>query len=242
MYDGRTLDADFPEIGTGGFSAPVLHSPRTYEAADRDALAALGIRAAGRGLIHLGQIKGQFDLAVTFSGDDGQSLTIGDGAALSGSISMTGNGARTILSGCGAPGGQNSRLTLILVDGARAYFGKGLISIGSSWNIFKTRLVVGDNHLASWEVFARNHDGHAIFDHETKAPLNNPRDILIGPHVWLGQRSYVVKGVEIGEGAIVGACAVVTKPVEPRCAVAGNPAKVVRRNVDWALARYAEGL
>lgn len=39
----------------------------------------------------------------------------------------------------------------------------------------------------------------------------------------------VLKGVTIGEGAIVAACAVVTKDVPPYCVVAGNPAVVVKK-------------
>jgi galactoside O-acetyltransferase len=41
----------------------------------------------------------------------------------------------------------------------------------------------------------------------------------------------VLKGVTIGEGAVVAACSVVTKDVPPYCLVAGNPARVIRELV-----------
>lgn len=43
----------------------------------------------------------------------------------------------------------------------------------------------------------------------------------------------ILKGVTIGEGAIIAARAVVTKDVPPHSIVAGNPAKVIRQNIKW---------
>ena len=52
---------------------------------------------------------------------------------------------------------------------------------------------------------------------------------MIKDNVWIGQHSTILKGVTIGEGAVVGCCSVVTKDVEPYTVVAGNPAKQVKR-------------
>jgi acetyltransferase-like isoleucine patch superfamily enzyme len=46
---------------------------------------------------------------------------------------------------------------------------------------------------------------------------------------WIGARSIILKGVTVGEGAIVGAGSVVTKDVEPFTMVGGNPARLLRR-------------
>ena len=45
---------------------------------------------------------------------------------------------------------------------------------------------------------------------------------------WIGARAFVLPSVTIGEGAVVAACAVVTRDVPPWTVVAGNPAKVVQ--------------
>lgn len=54
----------------------------------------------------------------------------------------------------------------------------------------------------------------------------------IGRNCFIGGRSLILPGVEIGDGCVVGAGAVVTKSVPPGCVVAGNPAQVLRRNID----------
>ena len=53
----------------------------------------------------------------------------------------------------------------------------------------------------------------------------------IGKHCFIGARSIVLPGIEIGDESIVGAGSVVTKDVPPRSIVAGNPARIIRRNV-----------
>jgi acetyltransferase-like isoleucine patch superfamily enzyme len=51
---------------------------------------------------------------------------------------------------------------------------------------------------------------------------------VIGNDVWLGDGSTILSGVRIGDGAVVGARAVVVKHVPPYAIVAGNPARIVR--------------
>ena len=54
------------------------------------------------------------------------------------------------------------------------------------------------------------------------------RPISIKNKAWIGFNSIILKGVTIGEGAIVGAGSVVTKDVPPYTIVAGNPARIIR--------------
>lgn len=51
---------------------------------------------------------------------------------------------------------------------------------------------------------------------------------IIGNDVWIGQFSLILSGVTVGDGAVIGAKAVVTKDVPPYAIVAGNPARLIR--------------
>ena len=53
-------------------------------------------------------------------------------------------------------------------------------------------------------------------------------DIIVEDDVWIGERTIILSGVRIGQGAVVGAGSVVTKDIPPYAVVAGNPAKVLR--------------
>lgn len=60
----------------------------------------------------------------------------------------------------------------------------------------------------------------------------NKGDIVIGNDVWIGYESVVLSGVHIGDGAIIGARAVITKDVPPYSIVGGVPAKEIRKRFD----------
>lgn len=53
----------------------------------------------------------------------------------------------------------------------------------------------------------------------------------IGQNCFIGGRSIILPGISIGDGSIVGAGSVVTKDVPPGCAVAGNPARIVKEGI-----------
>lgn len=61
---------------------------------------------------------------------------------------------------------------------------------------------------------------------------DNKGDIVIGSDVWIGYESVILSGVHIGDGAIIGARAVVTKDVPPYAIVGGVPAKIIRKRFD----------
>ncbi|MEG0692843.1 MAG: CatB-related O-acetyltransferase [Oscillospiraceae bacterium] len=58
---------------------------------------------------------------------------------------------------------------------------------------------------------------------------DNKGDIMIGNDVWIGYEAVILSGVTIGDGAIIGTRAVVTKDVPPYTIVGGVPAKPIRR-------------
>ena len=70
---------------------------------------------------------------------------------------------------------------------------------------------------------------------------DNKGDIIVGNDVWIGYEAVVLAGVAIGDGAIIGARAVVTKDVPPYTIVGGVPAKAIRKRFsDLEIARLLE--
>ena len=88
---------------------------------------------------------------------------------------------------------------------------------------------IGKDTAIAREVIIRDTDAHDIIGkkHEKVKP------VVIGDHVWIGAKAMIMKGVTIGNGSIVAAGAIVTKDVPENCIVAGVPAKVISKNIEW---------
>jgi len=111
--------------------------------------------------------------------------------------------------------GEYGRITI----GDNTFINSGT-SIGSLASV-----TIGNNVAIGNYVLILDSDYHNPLDH-TKPGAKAP--ITIGDNVWIGARSTVLKGVTIGQHAVVAAGAVVTKDVPAYAFVAGVPAKVVR--------------
>lgn len=71
---------------------------------------------------------------------------------------------------------------------------------------------------------------------------DNKGDIVIGSDVWIGYEAVILSGVTIGNGAVIGSRAVVTKDVPPYTIVGGVPAKPIRRRFEEAVIARLEAL
>ncbi|QBS13480.1 CatB-related O-acetyltransferase [Legionella geestiana] len=74
-----------------------------------------------------------------------------------------------------------------------------------------------------------------IFQHawpEVPFVPNRKKDTVIGNDVWIGYDATILPGITIGDGAIIGSKAVVTRDVAPYEIVGGNPAEVIRKRFD----------
>lgn len=90
------------------------------------------------------------------------------------------------------------------------------------------RITIGADCAISWDVTIMDTDYHCIIPSEKKtAPVK------IGNHVWIGARAMVLKGVNVGDGAVIAAGAIVTSDVPPHTLVAGVPAKVIKSDIGW---------
>ncbi len=112
--------------------------------------------------------------------------------------------------------------------------------IGASHLVCSKEINIGNDVLIAWGCTIVDHNSHAIeftgrqkdvadwFQGKKDWSSVVRQEINIMDKAWIGFNSIILKGVTIGEGAIVGAGSVVTKDVPPWTIVAGNPAKVIR--------------
>ncbi|MDR1976641.1 MAG: hypothetical protein LBQ18_06575 [Campylobacteraceae bacterium] len=98
-----------------------------------------------------------------------------------------------------------------------------------------TGLIIGEDCMISVGIIIRAADGHTVLDRKTNNILNHPQGLVtIGDHCWIGQNVNLTKNAKLPNNTIVGMAAVVTKSfTEEYTAIAGNPAKVVKRDVTW---------
>lgn len=121
--------------------------------------------------------------------------------------------------------------------------------IGASHVICKSNVEFGDNVFVAWGTYFYDHDSHSIdyrerendiitqlqdyragrnFIENKNWAVVNSKPIKVCSNAWIGMNCIILKGVTIGNGAIVGAGSVVTKDVAPWTIVGGNPAKLIK--------------
>lgn len=133
----------------------------------------------------------------------------------------------------------------------------GVIKIGkrtfinAGTNIISiNEIEIGDDVTIGWNIYIYDHDSHSLDYRFRKDDIERQREdfyanrnfifskdwstvksapVKICNKVWIGFNAIILKGVTIGEGAIVAAGAVVTKDVPAWTVVAGNPATIVKK-------------
>lgn len=94
---------------------------------------------------------------------------------------------------------------------------------------------IGDDVLIAGECSISDYSQHPVDPEKRVASLQvDPEDVRpvrIGNRAWLGRRATILPGVTVGDDAVVGACAVVTKDVPPGAICVGNPGRILSRSV-----------
>lgn len=96
-------------------------------------------------------------------------------------------------------------------------------------------IILGKDCMLSLNVFMWASDTHQILEKDSKNILNRAsQGIKLGDHCWIGHRVSILKGVHLASNTIVGGGSVVTRSCKkPNCAIAGNPARVIKENIVW---------
>lgn len=116
-----------------------------------------------------------------------------------------------------------------IINNGKLTIGQGACNV--NLNIMCTEeITIGNGVRIGRNVSIRDYNGkHVIVDdhYQTHAPVH------VGDHCWLCSGCTIMPGVNIGEGSVIAANAVVTKDVPPHSLVGGVPAKVLRNNIEW---------
>lgn len=122
--------------------------------------------------------------------------------------------------------------------------------IGNGTYISRSQIEIGNNVIIAWGCTIYDHDSHSLNYMDRRKDIDdvlnnirngknfilnkdwsnvNSKPIKICDDAWIGMNVLILKGVTIGEGAVVAAGSVVTKDVPAWTIVAGNPATVVKK-------------
>lgn len=99
--------------------------------------------------------------------------------------------------------------------------------------IIRKKVYCAENVLMAWHITIMDHDAHRIFNIENER-INPEKDIYLGENIWIGCNTTILKGTSLKRDIIIGAGSVVaTKINEVGVVLAGNPARIIKKDVTW---------
>ena len=123
---------------------------------------------------------------------------------------------------------------IITMEGnATLHIGENAGIRGVNFLLRGANLDVGKLCMFSNNIYLRNTDSHKVISLEDNQIMNPSKDIRLGEHVWIGQNATILKGVTVGDNAIIAMGAVVTKDVPANSIAAGNPSRIVKTGITW---------
>ncbi len=102
-------------------------------------------------------------------------------------------------------------------------------------------ITIGNDVMFSINIRVLSGDGHSLFDITTGKNVNSileelsdyKKKTVIGDHVWVGMNATIMAGTNIGSGSVIGANSLVKGVFPNNCAIGGNPAKLLKKDVAW---------
>lgn len=118
----------------------------------------------------------------------------------------------------------------------------GMLRVGTNFAISGTtsfvcskKIDIGHNVQFSWNSLVMDSDAHKIYD-EHGCLISNSGSIIIGDKVWIAANVTILKNSIVNNNCIIACNSLVNKPVlSDNCIIAGTPAKVVKKIVNWKI-------
>ena len=136
------------------------------------------------------------------------------------------------------------KVSFYIADGCAIDIGRNCYINYSATFIAKekpgTKIIIGNDCIISADCLLRCGDGHTLINEYTGQPLNEPGDIVLEDHVWVGARAVLLKRTYLAQNIVVGAMSLVNKRFDiPNVLIGGVPAKIIKSGINWDLADYS---
>ena len=121
-------------------------------------------------------------------------------------------------------------------DAQMLKIGHGTTIYGATFKLAEnSKVFIGNDCMFSNSISIWATDGHSVLDMHTNQPINHASSpVTIGNHVWIGEGVKITKKTVIHDNCIVGIGSVLTKDYkESNVVIAGNPAKIVKKDISW---------
>lgn len=147
-------------------------------------------------------------------------IVVGENVMLNGCHLLSSNHGKIVL-GNNTKLGKNTKLTAVegIVIGDYSAVAQNVTIIDNNTH------PVNPEYRQYMRLTSHNDDARSMIHADHK-------QIVIGKNCWIGENSRIQKGVTVGDNAVVAACSVVTKDVPSNSIAAGNPAKIVKTDID----------
>jgi len=128
--------------------------------------------------------------------------------------------------------------SVLVKDGAIMTIGSGFSCNNGCKFSCSSGIMLGDNCLLGGDVIIRDSDGHMVFtqpiDGSPRTTHKCCKPVAIGNHVWICNKSDILKGVTIGDDCIVSYGSLVVKSFpQNHLLIGGHPAVAIMENVEW---------
>ncbi len=121
---------------------------------------------------------------------------------------------------------------LWLSRGAQVHIGDRTYLARGSMVLSQQEVRIGSGCAISWSTLIMDSSSYKV-GYGSEEPRIRVAPVIIGDRVWIGCRAVILKGVTVGDGAVIANNSVVTDDVPPGVLVVGNPARVAREGVVW---------
>jgi acetyltransferase-like isoleucine patch superfamily enzyme len=119
---------------------------------------------------------------------------------------------------------------ILILENAHLEIGhESVINFDTAITCFE-HISIGSRVAISWNANVFDGNMHELIVNGVSRPRTKP--VQIGDHAWIGTGATIL-GAVIGEEAVVGAASMVTSDVPARALAAGNPARIISKEVSW---------